>query len=64
MSAYLDANDVRFPVGIDNETASFDLYDIFSIPQIVLIDKKGVFRYYDVDGRLLELIKSLRREAG
>ncbi|HRK36411.1 MAG TPA: TlpA disulfide reductase family protein, partial [Candidatus Hydrogenedentes bacterium] len=63
MRAFLDAHDIRYPVGIDNETATFDLYDIFSIPQIVLIDKKGVFRFYDVDGRLLELVKSLRREA-
>ena len=60
---YIETFNVGYPVGIDNETATFDLYDIFSIPQIVLIDKKGVFRYYDVDGRLLELIKSLRREA-
>lgn len=60
---YIETFNVAYPVGIDNETATFDLYDIFSIPQIVLIDKKGVLRYYDVDGRLLELIKSLRREA-
>ncbi|MDZ4857997.1 MAG: carboxypeptidase regulatory-like domain-containing protein [Candidatus Hydrogenedentes bacterium] len=62
--AFLQTNSVQYPVGIDNETASFDLYDIFSIPQVVVLDKKGVFRYYDVEGRLLELIKSLRREAG
>ncbi|MBM3288764.1 MAG: redoxin domain-containing protein [Candidatus Hydrogenedentes bacterium] len=64
VTEYIDAYNVAYPVGIDNETATFDLYDIFAIPQIVLIDKKGVFRYYDVEGRLLELIKSLRREAG
>lgn len=61
---YIRDYGVKYPTGIDNETATFDLYDIHSIPQIVLIDKKGVFRYYDVDGRLLELIKALRREAG
>lgn len=64
VTEYVNTYDVRYPVGIDNETATFDLYDIFAIPQIVLIDKRGIFRYYDVDGRLLELIKSLRREAG
>lgn len=63
VTEYIDTFNVEYPVGIDNETATFDLYDIFSIPQIVLIDKKGVLRYYDVEGRLLELIKSLRREA-
>mgnify|MGYP001600215159 FL=1 len=63
VTEYIHAHDVAYPVGIDNETATFDLYDIFAIPQIVLIDKKGIFRYFDVEGRLLELIKGLRREA-
>lgn len=63
VTAYVHDNNVAYPVGIDNETVTFDRYDIFAIPQIVLIDKKGLFRYYDVEGRLLELIKSLRREA-
>ena len=63
VTEYINAFNVEYPVGIDNETSTFDLYDIFAIPQIVLIDKKGVLRFYDVEGRLLELIKSLRREA-
>lgn len=53
-----------FPVGRDADGfRSFEAYHITYIPQIVLIDKHGVFRHYQVDGRLLELIKSLRRES-
>ena len=60
---YVEKYEVTFPVGFDVETAdTFDLYDTHSIPQTVLIDRKGIVRYYEVDGRLLELIKSLRRE--
>ncbi|MBX7255028.1 MAG: carboxypeptidase regulatory-like domain-containing protein [Candidatus Hydrogenedentes bacterium] len=58
----LKDRDVRFIVGHDRESHTFSAYNIFAIPQILLIDKKGILRYYDVDGRLLELIKSLRRE--
>lgn len=60
---YIQQYDIRFPVGIDLDTATFDLYDIFSIPQTVLIDKKGVLRFFEIEGRILELIKVLRREA-
>jgi len=61
---YVEEYGVEFPVGFDSDAAeTFDLYDISVIPQIVLIDKKGIVRYYDVDGRLLELIKSLLRKA-
>ena len=31
-------------------------------PQVVLLDKKGVVRYYQPESRLLELVKTLRRE--
>ncbi|HOJ34532.1 MAG TPA: carboxypeptidase regulatory-like domain-containing protein [Candidatus Hydrogenedentes bacterium] len=55
---------VTFPVGFDMDTAeTFDRYCTNVIPQTVLIDKKGHLRFYDVDGRLLELIKSLCRES-
>ena len=54
---------IRFPVGWDEEALpTFDAYDVTMVPQTVLIDKKGVLRYYDVEGRLLELVKALRRE--
>ncbi len=60
---YLKNRRVAFVTGKDRETRTFSNYNIFAIPQTVLIDKKGILRYYDVDGRLLELVKSLRREA-
>ncbi len=54
---------IRFPVGCDEEALpTFDAYDVTMVPQTVLIDKKGVLRYYDIEGRLLELVKALRRE--
>jgi protocatechuate 3,4-dioxygenase beta subunit len=63
LEEYIQELVIPYPVGRDEEAATtYDAYDIMSIPQIVLIDKKGVLRYYDVEGRLLELVKSLRRE--
>ncbi len=54
---------IDYPVGRDTDDfVTFDAYNTNVIPQTVLIDKAGVVRYYDVHGRLLELIKSLRRE--
>lgn len=62
---YVELFGLPFPVGYDSEAAdTFDRYHVTVIPQTVLIDKQGVVRYYDVDGRLLELIKALRRESG
>ena len=64
VKSYVERAGVNFPVGRDEESATtFDLYDVTYIPQVVLIDKKGILRFYDTDGRLLELIKVLRREA-
>jgi peroxiredoxin len=63
LQQYIQELEIPYPVGRDKDAATFDLYDVVSVPQVVLIDKKGVLRYYDTDGRLLELIKSLRREA-
>ncbi|MBN2310849.1 MAG: carboxypeptidase regulatory-like domain-containing protein [Candidatus Hydrogenedentes bacterium] len=64
VNAYIRQYGIEFPVGRDtDESVTFDAYDVNAIPQTVLIDKKGVLRYYDVEGRLLELIKGLRREA-
>lgn len=61
---YLKAHRIEFPVGRDADPfQTFDKYTIRYIPQVVLIDKHGVFRYFQTEGRLLELIKSLRREA-
>ena len=55
---------ISFPLGRDNdEFKTYQAYDIHYIPQVVLIDKHGVLRFFQVEGRLLELIKSLRREA-
>lgn len=54
--------DVAYAVGIDGDHTTFDRYDTVGIPQTFLIDKHGVVRFYDVRGRLLELIKALRNE--
>jgi hypothetical protein len=61
---YVKRFEIQFPVGQDVDTSdTFDLYDTTFIPQAILIDRKGVLRFFDTDGRLLELIKVLRREA-
>ncbi len=55
--------DIRIPVGCDADPfLSFDAYNVNVIPETVLIDKKGIVRYYNVEGRLHELIKVLRRD--
>jgi hypothetical protein len=54
---------IPFPVGRDADSfQTFEKYLIRYIPQTVLIDRHGLLRYFHTDGRLLELIKSLRRE--
>ena len=60
---YVIEYNVEFPVCCDKDPfLTFDLYNTNVIPQTVLIDKKGVLRYFDVDGRLPELIKDLLRK--
>jgi peroxiredoxin len=60
---YIDRFQIPFPVLRDtDEQTTFGEYGIVFIPQIVLLDKKGAVRYYQTEGRLLELIKGLRRE--
>ncbi len=59
---YVHRYGITFPVGRDNtEFESFSAYRVSLIPQTVLIDKEGVLRYCQTEGRLLELIKVLRR---
>ncbi|MBI5092434.1 MAG: carboxypeptidase regulatory-like domain-containing protein [Candidatus Hydrogenedentes bacterium] len=63
VKSYVERSGIRYPVGLDSEPfVTFGLYQTASIPQSVLIDKKGVVRHYEMDGRLLELIKALRRD--
>jgi hypothetical protein len=53
--------DIGFPVGRDADPfLTFDRYNTTFIPNTILIDKKGVLRFFDVDAKLLELIKALR----
>ncbi len=53
---------LEFPVGRDAEgSPTFDQYSINVIPQTVLIDREGRLAHFDLDGRLLELIKDLVR---
>lgn len=54
---------VAFPVGRDDESSStFERYGVRYIPQIVLLDKSGALKYWQTGGRLMELIKVLRRQ--
>lgn len=54
---------IPYPVMRDADgQTTFSTYGIVFIPQLVLIDKQGRVRYYQTEGRLLELIKGLRRE--
>ena len=62
IARYVDAFGIEFPVGCDADPfLTFDAYNTNVIPQTILIDKRGVLRYYKVDGHLLERIKDLRR---
>ncbi|MGC9053099.1 MAG: redoxin domain-containing protein [Candidatus Hydrogenedens sp.] len=59
---YIKEYGIEFPVGVDTDDANtFIQYTIDFIPQFILIDKKGIIRYSDVEGRAVELIKVLRR---
>lgn len=56
--------ELPYAVGCDADPFfSFINYGVNVIPQTVLIDKEGTLRYFQVEGRLLELIKDLRRRA-
>jgi hypothetical protein len=51
-----------FPVGIDTAPmVTHQSYAVRVLPQVILIDKQGLLRYFDVEGRLSELVKDLRR---
>ncbi len=59
---YIKEYQIEFPVGVDTDKSdTFTSYTIESIPQFILIDKKGIVRYTDLEGRIIELIKVLRR---
>jgi len=61
--SYVEAFNIDFPVGCDTHPGqTFAHYRVRYIPQVVLLDKAGKLRYFQTRGRLLELIKTLRRE--
>lgn len=63
IAEYIRNYNIPFPVLRDtDEQTIFGEYGIVFIPEIVLLDKKGNLRYYQPQGRLLDLIKGLRRE--
>ncbi|MBI2434771.1 MAG: redoxin domain-containing protein, partial [Candidatus Hydrogenedentes bacterium] len=63
VTTFVQRFNVQFPVMRDADPyKTFTSYGIVYLPQTVLIDKKGELRYFQVEGRLLELIKALRRE--
>ena len=62
VARYVYQYGIKFPIGCDADPfLTFDLYNTNTIPQTVLIDQEGVLRHYKVNGRILELIKDLRR---
>ena len=63
VKAYIREFGIQYAVGLDADPfITFEVYQTNFIPQTVLIDKKGLVRFYHVEGRLLELIKQLRLE--
>lgn len=59
---YRDRLGITFPVGVDaSPMVTHKRYYTTVLPQVILIDKQGILRYFDIEGRLLELIKDLRR---
>ncbi len=61
---WVKAAAIPFPVGVDTEDlVTFSSFRINAIPQTVIIDRQGNLCYYQVDGRLLELIQTLRRKS-
>lgn len=59
---YLRRYRIDYPVGRDADPfRTFSKYNVNAIPFTVLISKSGILEYTQADGRLLELIKVLRR---
>lgn len=62
IAEYIRSYGLTFPVGKDDDPfVSFVNYGINYIPQTVVIDKQSTVHYTQVEGRLFELIKALRR---
>jgi hypothetical protein len=65
VEAFVAKLGLSFPIGCDADPfQSFVAYGINFIPQTVLIDKQGVLQFYQVEGRIPEMIKVLRRREG
>jgi hypothetical protein len=63
VARYVRELGIRYAVGCDRDPyETFARYLTQQIPQTVLIDKRGIVRFYSTEGRLLELIKVLRAE--
>lgn len=62
IAAYVRDLGVQFPVARDADPfQTFNAHGIQFLPDVLLIDREGVARHHHTDGRLLELIKDLRR---
>ncbi len=63
VARYVKNYGIQYPVGRDTDALDMvEGYGVNLLPQIVLLDKRGRIRYHQTRGRLLELIKVLRRE--
>ena len=65
VEAFVKRLGLTFPIGCDADPfQTFVAYGVNFIPQTVLIDKAGVFQFYQAEGRIPALIKVLRRRDG
>lgn len=62
IAAFIRDFHIAYPVARDADPfQTFNAYGIQFLPDILLVDRTGVVRHHQVEGRLLELIKDLRR---
>lgn len=64
---FIKNEDFAYPIGLSEESHNNLLYGVGAIPHVVLIDKKGVVRFYEIglgDEKILEreLVKLLEEE--
>ena len=57
IDAFVKKEKFAYPIGISEEAFNNLYYGVSAIPHTVLIDKKGILRYYEIgntDGKKLE----------
>jgi len=66
IEAFIDNQSFVYPIGLSDESLNNLAYGIGAIPHVVLIDKKGVVRWYKIGAgdtrEMEEMIRELCRE--